>query len=133
MLARRTGAAASRLTRIGGESAARCLAQLFYEAMVTLPEAARIRAMHRDFDSARAKLELFLIEWLGGPKAYRQVHGPPQLRMQHSRFSITKSDRDTWMNCMRQALSQVVTNANVREELENAFGQVADALVRRDS
>ncbi len=119
----------SRFVRIGGETAVRQLTTLFYDGISLLPEAAQIRAMHLDFDKARAKLELFLIEWLGGVKAYSRKYGPPQLRMRHSRFSITKSDRDAWMTCMRRALEQVVTDASFREELESAFGHVADALV----
>ena len=69
MLARYPNPPASRLARIGGEAAVRRLTILFYEAMMMLPEAAQIRAMHSDFDKARANLELFLIEWLGGPKS----------------------------------------------------------------
>lgn len=117
------------LLRIGGKEAVRRLASLFYEAIETLPDAARVRAMHPDLGAARAKLELFLIEWWGGPKDYSHKHGHPRLRMRNSRFSITRVDRDMWMTCMRRALDQVVTDANLREELESAFVHVADALI----
>lgn len=117
--------------RIGGAEGARRLARTFYEALEKRPDAAVIRAMHPDLASAREKLTLFLIEWLGGPKEYSVQHGHPRLRMRHSRFPITWAERDAWMNCMRDALGQVVEDAQFRDELESAFARVADAVINR--
>lgn len=78
------------LARIGGAEAVRRLTGLFYDTLEALPEAAQLRALHLDLSDARAKLELFLLEWMGGEKTYTREHGPPRLRMRHSRFPITR-------------------------------------------
>lgn len=118
-------------TLIGGEEAVRRLAQLFYEAMDTLPAAAGIRAMHPDLGAAQGKFTLFLNEWLGGPKDYSPTHGHPRLRMRHAPFPIGRPERDAWMMCMRWALERVVADRSVRESLEQAFARTADAIMNR--
>ena len=116
---------------VGGEEAVQRLCRLFYEAMDTLPAAAGIRAMHPDLGAARAKLTLFLNEWLGGPKDYSPTHGHPRLRMRHARFPIGRPERDAWMTCMRWALEQVVPEPSLRESLELSFARTADAIMNR--
>jgi len=72
--------------------------------------------------------ERYLGEWLGGPAAYSAERGHPRLRRRHQRFSIGVSERDAWMLCMRQALSEVVFDAALRAELDAAFFKTADFL-----
>lgn len=121
----------SRLARIGGEEAVRRLTGVFFEMIEALPEATRIRDMHQDLVAARAKMELFLIEWWGGSKEYSRVHGHPRLRLRHSRFSISTAERDAWMTCMRLGLRRIVTDTNLRQEIDQDFTRVANALVNR--
>jgi hemoglobin len=100
--------------------------------MDTLPEAATIRAMHEpDLSHTKEVLVKFLIEWLGGPKVYSVERGHPRLRQKHMTFPIDEAARDAWMLCMRRAMDDVVTNATLKQQLEQAFFKTAD-FIRND-
>jgi len=117
---------------LGGQPAVDALVDAFYDRMEHLPEAAEIRAMHaKDLASVRGVLKLYLGEWLGGPKVYSQERGHPRLRMRHMEFRIGATERDAWMACMRGALDDVVKDAALRAQLEQAFYKLAD-WVRND-
>jgi len=117
---------------IGGEGAIAQLVERFYFYMDTLPEAASIRAMHEpDLTHARQVLVKFLIEWLGGPKVYSPERGHPRLRQKHISFPIGVAERDAWMLCMRRAMADVVADAGLRQQLEQAFFKTAD-FIRND-
>lgn len=45
------------------------------------------------------------------------------LRASHLPFSISSSERDQWLLCLNQALSEVVGDAALRKELSDAFAQ----------
>lgn len=112
--------------RIGGEEKVRALVQRFYAFMDELPEAYGIRKLHGpDLQSATEKLFKFLSGWMGGPQLYVEEYGHPMLRMRHFPFSIGDAERDQWMLCMRQALEDVVDDAELRKELADAFEKVA--------
>jgi hemoglobin len=100
--------------------------------MDTLPEAAAIRAMHSpDLDEIKSTLVVYLVQWLGGPREFSARRGPPRLRARHLRFAIGAAERDAWMTCMRGALEEVVTDVELRVELEHAFFRVANAVMNR--
>ena len=82
------------------------LCDAFYQAMDTLPEAARIRAMHPDdLTESSDKLARFLSGWLGGPKLFREKYGPIRIPAAHSHLDIGVAERDAWLRCMEVALS----------------------------
>lgn len=115
--------------RVGGAAAVDRLVEAFYRRMDTLPEAATIRAMHEaDLTHTKAVLKLYLNEWLGGPKDYSAQRGHPRLRMRHGGFAIDAAARDAWLACMRGALDEVVADAQLREQLMQAFFKTADWL-----
>jgi hemoglobin len=117
---------------IGGEGPIAQLVERFYFYMDTLPEAAGIRAMHEaDLSHTKRVLVKFLVEWLGGPKVYSAEHGHPRLRQKHIAFSIGEAERDVWMLCMRRAMEEVVADATLRQQLEQAFFKTAD-FIRND-
>jgi len=117
---------------IGGEATIAQLVERFYFYMDALPEASGIRAMHEpDLAHTKEVLVKFLIEWLGGPKAYSPERGHPRLRMKHSMFAIGPAERDAWMLCMKRAMDDVVTDAGLRQQLEQAFFKTAD-FIRND-
>jgi hemoglobin len=118
--------------RIGGQPAVDGLVEAFYRRMDLLAEAREIRAMHQqDLESTKEVLKRYLAEWLGGPPAYSRERGHPRLRMRHMRFSIGPAEREAWMLCMRGALDEVVTDADLRQQLHDAFLKLAD-WVRND-
>lgn len=117
---------------IGGEAPIAQLVERFYFHMDALPEAAGIRAMHEpNLAHTKDVLVKFLIEWLGGPKVYSAERGHPRLRQKHISFPIGAAERDAWMLCMKRAMEDVVTDAGLRQQLEQAFFKTAD-FIRND-
>jgi hemoglobin len=117
---------------IGGEAQIIKLVDRFYHYMDTLSEASQIRAMHEpDLSHTKQVLVKFLVEWLGGPKVYSAERGHPRLRQKHLHFSIGEVERDTWMLCMQRAMEDVVTDATLRLQLQQAFFKTAD-FIRND-
>lgn len=115
---------------IGGEEPIQQLVDRFYFHMNTRPEAAGIRAMHEiDLTHTKQVLVKFLMEWMGGPKVYSEERGHPRLRQKHMSFPIGEKERDAWMLCMRCAMEDVVGDATLRLQLEQAFMKTADFIV----
>ncbi|MGV3582953.1 MAG: group II truncated hemoglobin [Methylophilus sp.] len=117
---------------LGGEEPIKNLVEKFYFYMNTLPEAAGIRSMHEaDLTHTKQVLVKFLVEWLGGPKAYSTERGHPRLRQKHLPFSIGEAERDVWMLCMKRAMDDVVPNDTLKQQMEQAFFKTAD-FIRND-
>jgi len=115
--------------RIGGESAIRNLVDRFYHHMDTLPEAQTIRAMHPpNLAPIKEVLFKYLVGWLGGPQLYVAERGHPRLPHRHLAFPIGDAERDAWMTCMTRALDEVVTDADLKTELTQAFFKTATFL-----
>ncbi len=88
-----------------------------------------IRKLHaHDFQSAQEKLFKFLSGWMGGPQLFVEQYGHPMLRRRHLPFAIGDAERDQWLLCMNQALSEVVANTALRKELSDSFARVADHM-----
>ncbi len=80
----------------------------FYDAMDSLPQASKIRAMHRsDLTNSRIKLVHFLSGWMGGPQIYAEKFGGIDIPQAHAHLLIDESDRDAWLGCMQVALSEL--------------------------
>ena len=116
----------SHYQRIGGEAKVKALVTRFYQLMDELPEAYGIRKLHAaDLQSAQDKLFKFLSGWMGGPQLFVEQYGHPMLRRRHLPFAIGDNERDQWLLCMNQSLSEVVADAALRRELSDAFAKVA--------
>ncbi|NML16118.1 group II truncated hemoglobin [Azohydromonas caseinilytica] len=117
------------LERLGGPQAVARLVDAFYLAMDTREDARAIRAMHApDLAHTKAIVVKYLVEWMGGEKAYSAERGTPMLRRRHHPFDIDAGARGAWMACMRQALAQTCTDAGLRQELDAAFWKIADHI-----
>lgn len=91
----------------GGVEGIRQLVDDFYHEMDTLPEAAIIRAMHRqDLTESRDKLTLFLSGWMGGPKLYHEKYGGINIPRSHAHLPIGEAERDAWLLCMKRAIAK---------------------------
>ncbi len=118
---------------LGGDAGVRALVERFYQLMDTLPEAARIRALHpADLRSSTDKLYKFLSGWLGGPALYVEEYGHPMLRARHLPFPIETADRDAWLLCMTRALDEVKLDPLARMQLAQAFFKTAHHMRNRD-
>lgn len=119
---------------LGGAVGVRRLVQRFYFLMDDLPEAYSVRKMHpSDLTGSEEKLFEFLTGWLGGPDLYVQKRGHPRLRMRHNPYAVGAAQRDEWMMCMEQALTEQVADVPFRQQLINAFTRLADHMVNTPS
>lgn len=115
--------------QLGGEVGVHQLATRFYDIMDTIPEAWELRKLHpQDLTTSRDKLFKFLSGWFGGPPLYVQEYGHPMLRARHLPFPINISMRDQWLMCMDQALSEQVSDIQLKQALQFAFRQTADHM-----
>lgn len=113
--------------RLGGEAPVRALVDRFYDLMDLEPGYAELRAVHgATLDSARDKLFWFLCGWLGGPQHYVERFGHPRLRARHLPFSIGIRERDQWLACMRQAMTEQGVDSELALRLQDAFFNTAD-------
>lgn len=125
-----TQATATPYDALAGEAGVKRLVHRFYQLMDTLPEAYGVRQMHPESlqGSAQSLFE-FLSGWFGGPALYIAHKGHPRLRMRHAPYAVGPGVRDEWMLCMRQALTEQVADAGLRDRLIETFSQMADHLL----
>jgi hemoglobin len=120
-------AIATPYSRIGEAVAIDRLVEAFYARMDALPQAKPIRDLHAaNLSPTKEVLKRYLGEWLGGPPLYSHERGHPRLRMRQFGFKIGETERDLWMMCMRGALAEVVSDAALRQELDEKFYKLAD-------
>jgi hemoglobin len=117
---------------LGGDAGVRALVDRFYDLMELEPSYAALRALHPDdLTGSRDKLYWFLSGWLGGPELYQSRFGHPRLRARHLPFSIGIVERDQWMACMRQAMSERGVDDALATRLAQAFFGTADWMRNR--
>ncbi len=118
--------------QLGCDAGVRALVDRFYDLMEFDPAYAGIRALHPErIDGSRDKLYMFLSGWLGGPGLYVERHGHPRLRARHLPFAIATAERDQWLACMRQAMSDTGVPDALAAKLMQAFFETADWMRNR--
>ena len=118
--------------RVGGEPGVRQLVDRFYDLMDLEPAFASIRALHpQTLDGSRDKLFWFLCGWLGGPNHYTDRFGHPMLRARHLPYTIGISERDQWMACMVQTMTERQMEATLAQRLAESFYGTADWMRNR--
>ena len=119
---------------MGGEPAVRALVDRFYDLMDLEAGHAVIRQLHPgSLDGSRDKLFWFLCGWMGGPQHYVERFGHPRLRARHLPFSIGINERDQWLACMRQAMTDMQVDAALADQLHASFFNTADWMRNRVS
>ena len=117
---------------LGGGPGVRALVDRFYDLMDLEPAYAELRAMHpRQSEQSRDKLFWFLSGWLGGPDLYAQRFGHPRLRMRHFPYAIGIRERDQWLDCMCQAMTEAKVPEDLQLRLRAAFAGTADWMRNR--
>ena len=102
----------------GGTPGLRQLVEDFYDAMDTIPEAARIRSMHpEDLTVSKDKLARFLSGWLNGPNTFRPKYGPIHIPRAHHHLPIGEAEMEAWLLCMNIALEKQPYEAAFRNYL----------------
>ena len=123
-------AAPTPFERLGGETGVRALVDRFYDLMDLNPGAAELRALHpTTLDGSRDKLYWFLCGWLGGPQHYTDRYGHPMLRARHLPFRIGFLERDQWLACMQQAMTELAVEPALALRLAESFFGTADWMV----
>ncbi len=118
--------------QLGGDAGVRALVDRFYDLMDLQAEYALIRELHpQTLDSSRDKLYLYLSGWLGGPNLYIERYGHPMLRARHLPYAIGLAERDQWMACMGQAMTDCVVGQALAATLQQAFVGTADWMRNR--
>ncbi len=114
---------------VGGEDAVRALCDRFYDLMDLEPAYADLRQLHPPvLDESRNKFFWFLCGWLGGPQHFVERFGHPRLRARHLPFAIGLRERDQWLACMHQAMTEQALDAALIERLDAAFFKTADFM-----
>ena len=118
---------------IGGESAVKQLVHRFYELMDELPEAYAVRQLHPEsLAGSEEMLFEYLSGWLGGPNLYIAKKGHPRLRMRHAPYAIGLKERNEWMLCMTQALTEQVNDEGFRQALLTQFSELASHMINSE-
>lgn len=117
---------------LGGDPAVRALVDRFYDLMDLESVYRELRAVHgSELTAARDKLYWFLSGWLGGPNHYIKRFGHPRLRARHLPFAIGVTERNQWLACMDQAMTQLQVPPSLRQRLNESFFQTADWMRNR--
>ena len=118
--------------RVGGRPFFEGLTRRFYEAVAGDPV---LRPLYPDdaegFEAARRHLELFLVQYWGGPSEYQEVRGHPRLRMRHAPFAIGGAERDAWVAHMSDAVRRAGVSPLDEMQLLGYFTTSADHLINR--
>ncbi|MDE3205285.1 MAG: globin [Acidobacteriota bacterium] len=91
--------------RVGGRPFFEALTVRFYKIVADDPVLSRLYPSDpEELEAARRHLELFLVQYWGGPDDYNQTRGHPRLRMRHAPFVIGPAERDAWVAAMSDAV-----------------------------
>ena len=111
-----------------GESFFIELVDAFYLEVDADPQ---LRPMYpEDLSESRRHLQLFLIQYWGGPSTYSDERGHPRLRMRHVPFTIDDEARAAWLRAMRAAMATLADSLTPEQarELDDYFVMAARTL-----
>ena len=112
-----------------GAEAIHSLADAFYAAVEKDPV---LRSMYPDdLSQSRRHLQLFLVQFFGGPGDYSAERGHPRLRMRHFPFEIDQQARDHWLQHMWTAIDAVGIVEPARSQMRDYFERSSEFLINR--
>jgi hemoglobin len=118
--------------RVGGRPFFEILTRRFYEAVAGDPV---LRPLYpgdeAGFEAARVHLELFLVQYWGGPTEYQDTRGHPRLRMRHAPFDIGQAERDAWVTHMTDAVKAAGISPLDEMQMLGYFTGAATQLMNR--
>ena len=82
------------------------LVEEFYVGVATDEVLAPLYPDFPDFEPAKRRLALFLVQYWGGPQTYMEERGHPRLRMRHFPFHVGPLERDRWLVHMAAAIER---------------------------
>lgn len=105
------------------------LVDRFYDLVFTNEQIAHL--FKNDKEEIKGKQRLFLTQFLGGPQAYSEQYGHPQMRARHLPHPITETDAIAWLHCMSQAIASLELSDELKDELFARFPPTAMFMVNR--
>ena len=118
--------------RVGGQPFFEELTSRFYAGVATDPVLRPLYPEDQEgFELARRHLELFLIQYWGGPAEYNATRGHPRLRMRHAPFPIGAAERDAWVRHMTDAVKAAGLAPLEEVQLLGYLTTSADHMVNR--
>ncbi len=116
---------------IGGRSAVAAFVNRFYDLMDKEPQYAELRRMHAaDLAPMRESLTGFLTAWLGGPRDWFEARPGACIMSAHDRFDITTETARQWNDAMSRSLKDSGVEADLRRQIEQAFGRMSRGMTR---
>jgi hemoglobin len=113
-----------------GEKNIDLLVQYFYDLVFVNEQIAHL--FKNDKEEIKGKQRLFLTQFLGGPQAYSEKFGHPQMRARHLPHPITQSDAMVWLHCMSQAIRELPIDETLKNELFARFPATAMFMVNKE-
>jgi hemoglobin len=98
---------------LGGEPAIRQIVETFYPIVQRDPKIGPL--FPEDIDPVKEKQFLFLTQFFGGPPLYSMQYGHPMMRARHLHVPITVERADAWLDCMREALTRIGIDPELKE------------------
>ena len=114
---------------IGDEGFAKLVAGFYQQ--VAEDDILRPMYPEEDLKPAARRLQLFLMQYFGGPMIYAQERGHPRLRMRHMPFKIDGAARDRWVKHMLAALDEADFPLDVTAIMREYFEQGASFLMNQ--
>jgi hemoglobin len=105
------------------------LVERFYDLVFADERISRL--FRTDKETIKEKQRLFLTQFLGGPPAYTQRFGHPQLRARHMPHPIDNDDAVAWLQCMSAAITSLSISQDLKDELFKRFIPTAMFMVNR--
>lgn len=118
--------------RVGGRPFFDALTRRFYEGVAADPVLSRLYPSEpEELEAARVHLELFLVQYWGGPDEYNQRRGHPRLRMRHAPFAIGPAERDAWVEHMTEAVRTAGLSPLDEMQMLSYLTTAADHLINQ--
>lgn len=120
--------------RVGGSAFFERLTRRFYRRVADDPV---LRPLYpddeADLESSRVHLQLFLVQYWGGPSSYNEVRGHPRLRMRHASFRVGHAERDAWVRHMTDSVRAEGLDQLDEMQMISYLASAADHLVNDPS
>src|SRR5260370_4771346 len=88
-----------------GEEGFKRLAAAFYRRIGEDPILNEVYPK-QDRAGAERRLQMFLVQYFGGPGQYSEERGHPRLRLRHQPFQIGQAERDSWVPAILAAMNE---------------------------
>ena len=114
---------------VGSEQGVRILVDKFYDIMSQKQPYQKIWAWHPDDKQiTRDKLYVFLCAWMGGPSQYAPMYGKLNIPKAHSHLTIGEYERDLWLDCMQDAMTELCFPKQLNKYLIKQFAIPAERI-----